>query len=351
MDKKDLLHFRIVDVHEENPYAKTYQLQLLNHPKLNFRPGQFLTFVIQTERQELRRSYSILTLPEEPLKITVKKVENGAISRFILQNWKKGDVVFSLLPAGRFYIEAQPNGPPRDIFCFAAGSGIIPIYPQIRSLLKHEPQSVIHLVYSNRSEKEALFLKDIENTAETFPQLNLIKFFSDPEEQLEFRGRLSNISAEILIQKILKYNKADAVFLTCGPFAYMRMLVFTIGLMGFKKENIKRENYIPSIMYSGTAPAKTFPERDVIVKIDSKIHTVKVFSSESILNAALRSGLNLPFSCKGGVCGNCAAKCKNGKVYMSINEVLTDEDLKRDWILTCTGFPEEEGTEIDFDAE
>lgn len=346
MEKNALLEFRIVKVIEENYLAKTFELELNDGSQLTYTAGQFLTIIIQTEKHELRRSYSILSLPLEPLKITVKKVENGAISRFILQNWKTGDLVYSLPPAGRFFIQPLSEKT-RDIFCFAAGSGIIPILPQIRTLLKAEPLSKIHLIYSNRNEKESLFLKEIEDLASQNKHLNLIKLFSEPEEQLENRGRLSNIRAELLIQQALLYKRSDAVFLLCGPFAYMRMLVFTIGLMGFDKDNIKKESYIPFIMHSGTAPAKTFPESRVSISIDSNTTSIRVPSGSNILDAALKAGLQLPYSCKGGVCGSCAAKCKSGSIYMSINEVLTDSDLKQGWVLTCTGFPEED-SELDF---
>ncbi|WP_207532545.1 iron-sulfur cluster-binding domain-containing protein [Desertivirga arenae] len=348
MEKSKLLEFCIVGVIEENHLAKTYQLELRNADQLSFKPGQFLTFLIETEKHEIRRSYSILSLPTEPLKITVKKVENGAISRFILQNWKVGELVYSLPPFGRFYVEPQ-SGKPRDIFCFAAGSGIVPILPQIRKLLEDEPQSRIHLIYSNRNEKETLFLREIETLAQNFDQLHLIKQFSEPEEQLEHRGRLSNISTEILIQKSLVHNRTDAVFLLCGPFAYMRMLLFTIGLMGFRKDHIKKESYIPSIMNPVTATSKTFSERTVTIILDSTSTVIKVAPGNSILDAAIKAGIHLPYSCRGGVCGSCAAKCKSGSIYMSINEVLTDNDLKQDWVLTCTGFPEEDSV-LDFNA-
>src|SRR5690606_3134739 len=147
-------------------------------------------------------------------------------------------------------------------------------------------------------------------------------------------GRLSNISTEALINKILAFDKNDAVFLLCGPFAYMRMLIFTIGLMGFKKANIRKENYLPEVMRSAHVLHQTFPEREITIKIHGKQTSVHVPSGSSILNAALKQGLNLPYSCNGGVCGNCAAICKSGRVHMSVNEVLMDSDLQQGWLLT-----------------
>lgn len=350
MDTGSLLQFRIISIKQETSLAKTYQLQLLNRDELNFKPGQFLTFIIETEKQEVRRSYSIVSLPGEPIRITVKKVENGLLSRYILQYWEVGTIVKSLAPAGRFTLESQTDIP-RDIFCFAAGSGIIPILPQIRALLVREPQSKIHLIYSNRNEADALFLDEIDSLATENPSLNLINLFSTPHYRTKEFGRLSNISTEALINKILKHDKNDAVFLLCGPFAYMRMLIFTIGLMDFKKENIRKENYLPEVMRSAHVLHQTFPEREIVIEIYGKKLSLSVPSGSSILNAALKQGLNLPYSCNGGVCGNCAAICKTGKVYMSVNEVLMDADLQQGWVLTCTGFPETENTVIHFPTE
>ncbi|KAA8486244.1 ring-1,2-phenylacetyl-CoA epoxidase subunit PaaE [Arcticibacter tournemirensis] len=347
LNQEKSLNFRIVSVTQETALAKTYELELLDGDSLNYKPGQFLTFIIRTGQQELRRSYSILSLPGEPLKITVKKVENGAISRFILQHWKEGAIVSALLPAGRFSLKAQ-NDRQRDIFCFAAGSGIIPILPQIRYLLKNEPQSVIHLVYSNHNEHEALFLEQIEKLAERHPNLHLINLFSDPVTRRKEPGHLSNILLESYVKEQMTFTKEDAMFLVCGPFTYMRMIRITLGFMHFKAENILRENYSPELMRSGNVHHPVFPERNVMISIHNQRHIVKVPSGKDILSASLEGGIVLPYSCRGGVCGNCAAICKRGKVQMSINEVLTDSDLKQGWILTCTGFPEEDNTLIEF---
>ena len=342
-----LLHFRIVSVKQETPLAKTYQLELQGNESLEYKPGQFLTFLIDTGQQELRRSYSILSLPGEPLKITVKKVDNGAISRLILQSWKEGAIVTTLPPAGRFTLEAQESIP-RDIFCFAAGSGIIPILPQIRHLLSSEPQSTVHLIYSNHDEENTLFLKEIEELAERYVYFKLKILFASPLLRLQEQGHVSNISVETYVNRELQYDREDAVFLVCGPFSYMRMIRITLGFMHFKQENILKENYLPELMRSGNVHHPHFPDRNIHIRIHGETHALKVRSGADILTAGLEKGLPLPYSCRGGVCGNCTAMCKKGKVKMSINEVLTDNDIKHGWVLTCTGYPEEEDSVIEF---
>ncbi|HEY0900002.1 MAG TPA: iron-sulfur cluster-binding domain-containing protein [Sphingobacteriaceae bacterium] len=347
MDLPPLLQFRIVSVKSENPVAKTYELEETEGRTLEFLPGQFLTFIIHTEKQELRRSYSILSLPGEPLKVTVKKVVNGLISRFILQHWHVGDVVTALPPAGRFSLSPQV-AISRDIFCFAAGSGIIPILPQLRSLLMVESQSHFILIYSNHNEAEALFLPEIAMLDEAYSTLDVIYLFSDPAYRHREQGHLSNLRTEALVARTLKYQKEDAIFLICGPFTYMRMLIYTLGLMHFPKENIRKENYLPESMRSGTISEPIFPDRQVLVKIREEVHTLEVRSGETLLKSALKNGLQPPYSCEGGVCGICAAKCRSGKVYMTINEVLTDNELSEGWVLTCTGYPAKDGTFIEY---
>lgn len=345
-----LLNFRIVSVRQESALAKTYELKQIGGPDLRYKPGQFLTFIIKTEHQELRRSYSILSLPGEPLKITVKKVDNGAISRFILQHWKEGSMVTSLQAAGRFTLDSA-NDKPRDIFCFAAGSGIIPILPQIRHLLQHEPQSVIHLIYSNHNEDEALFLPQIEQLALDFRTFRLTNLFSDPVKRHKELGHLSNLFVEAYVARELTFLKNDTVFLVCGPFTYMRMIRITLGFMHFSNEKILKENYIPEGMLGGNVHHPRFPDRNIIIRIHETQHRVLVPSGKDILTASLNAGLALPYSCRGGVCGNCTAICTKGGVRMSINEVLTDNDIKEGWILTCTGFPEEDDTVIEFSRQ
>ncbi|HEY1025266.1 MAG TPA: 2Fe-2S iron-sulfur cluster-binding protein [Sphingobacteriaceae bacterium] len=347
MESQSLLHFRITGIKDETPVAKTYRLQEIDGNEVRFLPGQFLTVIIETEKQELRRSYSILSLPGEPLQITVKKVTNGLISRFILQRWQVGMIITSLPPAGRFTLRAQ-HGYKRDIFCFAAGSGIVPILPQIRYLLDAEPQSVIHLIYSNHNETDSLFLHEIDGLTAVFEMLKVHLIFSEPLVRKHQRGRLSNVTVEPLIGQLLTYRKKDAVFLLCGPFTYMRMLSFTLGLMHFPKDNIRKENFIPEIMRSGHVSKPVFPDRWLTVEHDGKQQKVMVKSGETILKAVLDSGINPPYSCDGGVCGTCAAKCKKGQVYMTINEVLTDAELAGGWVLTCTGYPSSEDTVIEF---
>ena len=339
----NLLKLRITSVKQETAVAKTYTFERPDGKTTEFLPGQFLTFIINTGKHDLRRSYSILSLPGEPLQVTVKKVTNGVVSRYILQHWHEGDLITSLAPSGRFRIQPQ-HLVKRDIFCFAAGSGIIPVIPLIRHLLDHEPQSIIHLVYSNHNETDTLFRKELDRLSEEYPLLTIHYFFSEPVQTLYPRRRLSNLTTEMLVSRLITFRKKHAAFLISGPFSYMRMLMFTLGLMGFKKENIRKESFIAETKHSGKIVTPTFDDTAVTIKLFDVTHNIIVKSGESILAAALRQGLKPPYSCDGGVCGSCVATCTSGKVFMSINEVLLDSEINEGLVLTCTGYPAADGT-------
>ena len=177
--KDDILSLRIEKIIPETTDTKSYILALVNNNRIDFLPGQFFTIIFRFEHETVRRSYSIASLPGEPLKITVKRVENGAVSRFVLINWKVGDIIESLAPAGRFHLPAQASFP-RDLFFFAAGSGIAPVIPQIRYLLQAEKQSNVYLLYSCRSEADTIFYAEIQQLAKKYPQFRVRYFFSDP---------------------------------------------------------------------------------------------------------------------------------------------------------------------------
>jgi ring-1,2-phenylacetyl-CoA epoxidase subunit PaaE len=344
----NILKLRITSVTQETATAKTYQFEPVDGQRLpDFNPGQFLTFIFDTGKKEIRRSYSILSLSGEPLKVTVKKVVNGVVSRYILQHWMIGHVTSSLFPSGRFTLQPE-HSVQRDIFCFAAGSGIVPILPQIRHLLIAEPQSIIHLIYSNHNESDTLFQKQIDTLSSSNVGLEVNYLFSEPAAKEHLRKRLSNISAEALINDLLTYRKEDAVFLICGPFAYMRMLTFTIGLMHFKKENIRKENFLTETLRSGAIAHPFYPATYVDIHLYGEKHIIRVNTGETILAAALRQGLRPPYSCEGGVCGTCVAKCSSGQVFMSINEVLLDNEIKSGLVLTCTGYPAAPNTSVAF---
>lgn len=341
-----MLQLRVEAIKWETSDTATFFLSEINGEKIIYQAGQFITLIFSHHREEIRRSYSLSSSPHEDfLSITVKRMENGEISRFLLTKINAGDILTALAPAGKF-VEANPDVT-KDIFFFAAGSGITPVYAQMKYILSRKGNSVITLLYSSHQAKSALFYPDLNSLAATFPErLKIIYLFSVTEDNSP-RKRLNNDLVTQLVNSNLKYASDKAEFFICGPFVYMRMVKLTLTFMGFEAAQIRRENFVLETVPVSTT-VMNFPPKTVKLHFGNTSYDVVVGENQSILQAALQNNIQIPYSCRAGICSSCTAICKSGKVEMVVNDVLTDQDLKHKWILTCTGHPVSNDVEIVF---
>ncbi len=339
----DHLHLRLRRVIPLTPEASTFAFETLDGTPLPYRPGQFLTLLVTVNGRELRRSYSFSSTPGiDPYPaITVKRVANGEVSRYLLTHWREGDRVTALPPAGRFTLDPSPETP-RDVFLVGAGSGITPLFSLLKALLRDEPGSRITLIYSNQNEHTALFWRDINDLTERHPHLTTIHLLGDPTPATrQYLGRLNIGLLEKLVTEHLHFDRDRAAFYVCGPFPYMRMVRMTLVFMKFREEQIHRENFVVEALSAARQPVPRDPSpRQVTLHIKNRTFHLVVPGDRTILQVALENDVPLPYSCLGGVCSTCSAVCTEGKVHMTINEVLTARDLDAGWVLTCTGYPE-----------
>ncbi|QKJ31407.1 ferredoxin--NADP reductase [Mucilaginibacter mali] len=326
-----MLQLRVEAIRWEAADIATYFLSELSGRKVNYRAGQFITLVFDHHEKELRRSYSISSSPDEDLlAITVKRVANGELSRFLLGHAKVGDVWHAAEPAGRFTLGDYPGE--RDIFFFAAGSGVTPILSQLKYLLNRDGASKLHLIYSNRNNRSILFKTELDALMQQHPErLNIIYLLSDDGR------RLNNVIAERLVNENLRFGVQRALFYLCGPFDYMRMVRLTLKFMGIPDAHIRKENFVLDTVAVVT-PKATFAPHKVRIELGDETYDIITGENQSILQAALQNNIPLPYSCRAGICSSCAVKCKSGEVRMTANEVLTDADLADGWVLTCTGY-------------
>ncbi|MBW8685746.1 ferredoxin--NADP reductase [Chitinophaga rhizophila] len=335
------IYLRIKEVIAETADTRTYRLETVNGEALTYLAGQFITFLIHLHGIEYRRSYSLSSAPgiDPYLAVTIREQQNGEISRHILRSWKAGDHLTALLPSGRFTLPGYSTSP-RDIFLLGAGSGITPLYAILKDILHHEPSAHIKLVYSSPSEQRTIFHKQLQELALSYPdQLHIIYLYSSESPDHMIR-RLSNLTLEPMVLQHLRYNKQDAQFFVCGPPEYMRMALLTLNFMGFEEEQLHKENFVVN-----TAPQLArigIPEdaslKDVELHFRGNVHKLTIPGNHNILAAALAEGISIPYSCKGGVCGSCTAHCTKGKVWMALNNVLTDKEIAQGFVLTCTGY-------------
>jgi ring-1,2-phenylacetyl-CoA epoxidase subunit PaaE len=335
---------KIIHIQQETDQSKTFVLSPLDNWKPVYKPGQFLTLVFTTQYGEKRRSYSIASALNEPLSITVKRVENGEFSRWMLQNLNVGDILQSSGIGGMFVLPEQIE--PTTHFCFiAAGSGIVPCYSLIKTLL-YESKNKITLIYSNKNEEDTIFSQPLKGLVEKHSsQFEIRNLFSSSNDI--YNKRLSKWLLEQLIEQYLKESITASLFYICGPFEYMQTVEITLR-MYVPNENILKENF-------SSLPRLIIPEppdkekHRVKIQLNGITHEVEVQYPKSILAAAKKQNIELPYSCEAGRCSSCVATCTSGEIWMAYNEVLVDSEVEKGRILVCQSYPIHGDAEIVYD--
>ena len=341
----DFLELIVKEVVPETKEAKTYVLENVNGDPFDYEAGQFLTLVLEFNGHEVRRSYSMGSAPgiDDRLYITVKRKENGEISRHLLEHLKPGDIIRAVPPSGRFTIQVDPTAE-RHFFFLAAGSGIVPVFSLIKSLLKAEPRSHITLLYQNHDETTIIYHRELQLLEEQYPhQFTRIDLLSHPLLHDLPARRLNNGLLEHLVgihePRPFRHKEQQpaTLFYTCGPPSFMRMVQFTLRVMGYAEDQLFKEHFTIPVLPPPALVIDPQPKK-VQLRYDGKDYEYSVTYPTSILQAALDLNIELPYSCKGGRCATCTARCVSGEVKMSNNEVLTEKDLEKGLVLTCVGF-------------
>lgn len=338
----------IKEVREEVPNFKTFVLE--GEGPLPYKAGQYITLVDTSSGEEVRRSYSIASAPAwgEPLTIGVKRVENGHFSRLLVDRARVGDRLLTTGVGGLFTLPEDIVNY-RQLFFFAAGSGITPIFSLIKQALHNHPRLQLVLIYSNASREKAIFREALEGLAEQYPKQLHIEFLYSNAANL---GK-ARLYRELLLQflKSLSTTPADqALYYICGPESYMRMVLYTLQGEGIPPDNIKRENFVIQRVKPPRAAPPDLGPHEVSLHLFGEEHHFTVAYPDTILSAARKQGLAMPYSCEVGRCGNCIALCTQGKVWLSYNEVLTEKELAKGLILTCVGHPIEGDARIEITA-
>ncbi len=320
----------------------------------SFAPGQYLTLRTTMDGEEVRRSYSICSGPDDgELRIAVKKVDGGAFSSWAADELKAGDELDVMTPTGRFGIAHAPNEA-RVYAGFAAGSGITPILSIVKGALAREPNSRFFLFYGNRSTGGMLFREALEELKDRFMQrLSVFHVISGEEQDIPIlHGRLDGDKVRVLLRSLVPAASVDHVFI-CGPTGMSAEIEATCRDIGIADDRIHVERFVsefggkprPKAVVPVTAPPKAMAS----LIIDGKRRDVPVAEDESILDAALRAGMDLPFACKGGMCSTCRAKLIEGNARMEVNYSLEPWELNAGFILTCQARPLSDRVVVDYD--
>jgi len=327
-------------------------------PSFEFSQGQNITLKTSINGEEVRRSYSICSAPHEnKLTVAVKKVRTGKFSSFANEVLQAGMTLEVLSPTGKFHTELKKENK-KHYVAFAAGSGITPIISIIKATLVTEPESTFTLVYANRSRSAIIFFEELEALKNKYiRRFNFINILSREKTDADiFYGRINEQKLQSL-QKLVPYKSFDAVYI-CGPEELIFSSSDFLQQQGVEKNKIHFELFTTPGQH---APAKETnkntgtdqgPKSNISIKLDGRSVAFDLsYKGQSILDAALQQGADLPYACKGGVCCSCRAKLIEGQVRMDVNYALEPEEVEAGFILTCQSHPTTEKVVIDFDVK
>ncbi len=315
-----------------------------------FRPGQSLTLRRAGDGADERRTYSICAPAGAPPRIGVREVPGGLVSSWLVHHLRAGDEVEVAPPTGSFTPDLQTGG--RHVL-IAAGSGITPVLSIAASLLRH-PEAHVSILYGNRRADTVMFAEELSDLKDTHPaRLELVHLLSrEPREVDLLTGRLDGDKLRTLLPLLIDVGAVDHWWL-CGPFGMVTAATEVLGEYGVPPVRVHRE-----LFWVDEAPPEPVreertplgPSSEVTVVLDGRSTTVTVPERETVLEGAQRARPDLPFACKGGVCGTCRARVVEGDVAMRRNFALEPAEVAAGFVLTCQSTPTSAKVVIDFDA-
>jgi len=335
--------------------ALTFEVPPELRETFRFVHGQHLTLRADIDGEDVRRSYSICSaVQDNVLRIAVKKAPGGVFSTWANDGVRQGQTIDVMPPMGHFNVPLEA-GNRRHYVGFAAGSGITPLLSIIKTTLLTEPHSRFTLFYGNRSSSAVMFKEELADLKDgNLDRLNLVYVMSREPQDIEIlNGRIDRAKADALLEHWVDAANIDTAFV-CGPDGVMQAVAASLEAHGVPKPRIKVELFAASIpkheRKPQTAPTPGHTDCAVTVIMDgaARQYTLEK-TKENILDAALRQGIELPYSCKGGVCSTCRAKLIEGEVDMDVNFALEDYEIARGFILCCQSYPVTDKVVVDFD--
>lgn len=314
----------------------------------DFAPGQYLTLRAEVEGQDLRRSYSIASAPGAPLTVGIKHVEGGVFSTWA-QDLRSGDVLRVMPPEGRFVLKNE-----RRVVLIAAGSGITPMVSIAAKALAQGAE--VTLIYGNRNTGSIMFRTTLDALKDRYTdRFSLIHVLSrEPQDVALLNGRITG-------ERVLALGRAGAVDLAgvegvflCGPGEMIDDVAAALdGLVPSERVHFERFYTEDGPRPARSAAAEAAAEAGVAVEVvlDGARRSFRVEAGDdNVVDAAARAGLELPFSCKGGMCCTCRCKVVEGQAEMAVNYSLEPWEMEAGFTLACQARPVTERLVLDFDA-
>lgn len=358
--------FQELAVKRVNPEAAgavaiTFEIPEEAKDSFDFEPGQFLTLRAQIDGQDVRRNYSISSARSRlrvrgEVEIGIRPVEGGLFSNWAARHVKPGDRISVLPPDGRFVVKKK-----RAIHRvgFAAGSGITPILSIAASTLEEQPESKFTLIYGNRRMSSVMFNEALQDLKDRFrDRLTMIHILSRQAQEVDLlQGRIDGQKVKDIIAALLPVGSMDEVFI-CGPDAMITATETALKDAGVSEDRIRTERFTVNLP-AGAKPvgaqtvaaqkAEAAKNITMTLILDGMEHEIHLSGEDHVLDAALESGLDLPYSCKAGVCCTCRAKVLEGSTTMDKNYTLEASEVEQGFVLTCQARATSKSLKVSFD--
>ncbi len=341
----------IKEIKKETSDAVSILFDIPNELKETFKfvAGQYINIKKSLAGEDLRRAYSICSAPNSgELRIAIKAVDNGTFSVFASTILKEGDILEVSQPEGKFLLETD-SANAKNYLGIAAGSGITPIISMIKAVLTEEPNSTFTLIYGNKTTTDTIFKDEIILLQIAHPaQFKVQYVISREKNEAALFGRIDKGNLNFILKNKFKDSSFDTAFL-CGPEMMINTLKETLIENGLDKNNVHFELFTPPVASESVTIPSFEGTCEITVALDDEETIFEMDSKLTILTAALKEGLDAPYSCQGGICSSCLAKVTEGKAVMEKNSILSDAEIKDGFILTCQAHPTTQKITIDYD--
>lgn len=313
-----------------------------------FVAGQYVNLKVTLDGQEIRRAYSICSAPKSgELRIAVKSVKNGFFSKFANEKLAVGNVIEVGTPEGKFTFEPKIDRQ-KNYAAFVAGSGITPVFSILKSVLEEEPNSTFVLVYGNKSEKDTIFHNQLHNLQLQYVGRLFVQYvYSQSTADNALLGRIDKSTVNFILKNKHSEMEFSKCFL-CGPEEMINLASDALKENNISSSDIKFELFSTSSNDSETNTGANGHTK-ISILVDSEETTFEMSQQQTLLEAALKQGLDVPYSCQGGICSSCICKITEGAAEMKKNQILNESEVAEGLTLACQAYPTTTTIKIDFD--
>lgn len=357
----DFHNLKVKDVSEETNDCMSVELEVPKHLRKEFRygAGQHIIFKRDVDGEEIRRTYSLCTDPfSRRWRVCVKQIPEGKFSTFVHDELQEGDYINASAPTGKFGtdVELEPDRQ-RNFLFFAAGSGITPIISMVKMVLEQEPMAKCQLFYINRGAQSIVFREKLEQLRNKYlERFELYHILTRQKRDIDlFSGRLDKEKLRDLSNTLINIEDVDHCFM-CGPEEMTFEIRDELVKLGLEKQKIHYELFVTGLSEADKKRAAEALENRVdgtkVTVIEGGKETNFVMSDayDTVLEAALGNGADVPFACKDGMCSTCKCKVEEGSVEMKKNYALEKKDLDHGYVLSCQSIPTSEQLRVNYDA-